>query len=95
MPGITYPRVPGPEVIGMVEAIGPDMLGWDVGTRVGVSVGSVCVRVLRPLPRPAADLPGLLARDAGNVFPARRVPPPRRCLRPGCRSVGSPAETTS
>ena len=39
--GITYPRVPGHEVIGMVEAIGPDVLGWDVGMRVGVSVGSV------------------------------------------------------
>ena len=25
----------------MVEAIGPDVAGWDVGMRVGVSVGSV------------------------------------------------------
>ena len=41
MPGITYPRVRGHEVIGMVEAVGPDVLGWDVGMRVGVSVGSV------------------------------------------------------
>ena len=41
MPGITYPRVPGHEVIGMVEAIGPDVLGWDVSLRVAVSVGSV------------------------------------------------------
>ena len=40
LPG-TYPRVPGLEVIGMVEAIGPDVAGWDVGMRVGVSVGSV------------------------------------------------------
>ena len=41
LPGTTYPRVPGLEVIGMVEAIGPDVAGWDVGMRVGVSVGSV------------------------------------------------------
>jgi NADPH:quinone reductase-like Zn-dependent oxidoreductase len=41
MPGTTYPRVPGHEVIGMVEAIGADVPGWDVGMRVGVSVGSV------------------------------------------------------
>ena len=41
LPGTTYPRVPGHEVIGMVEAIGPDVAGWDVGMRVGVSVGSV------------------------------------------------------
>ena len=39
MPGTTYPRVPGHEVIGMVEAIGADAPGWDVGMRVGVSVG--------------------------------------------------------
>jgi NADPH:quinone reductase-like Zn-dependent oxidoreductase len=41
MPGTTYPRMPGHEVIGMVEAIGADVPGWDVGMRVGVSVGSV------------------------------------------------------
>ena len=41
LPGTTYPWVPGLEVIGMVEAIGPDVAGWDVGMRVGVSVGSV------------------------------------------------------
>ncbi len=36
MPGITYPRVPGHEVIGVIEALGPDVDGWTVGTRVGV-----------------------------------------------------------
>ena len=36
MPGITYPRVPGHEVIGTLEAVGPDVRGWQVGTRVGV-----------------------------------------------------------
>jgi D-arabinose 1-dehydrogenase-like Zn-dependent alcohol dehydrogenase len=41
LPGTTYPWVPGLEVIGMVEAIGPDVAGWDVGMRVGVSVGSL------------------------------------------------------
>jgi D-arabinose 1-dehydrogenase-like Zn-dependent alcohol dehydrogenase len=33
---ITYPRVPGHEVIGTIEALGPDVRGWQVGTRVGV-----------------------------------------------------------
>ena len=43
MPGIPYPRVPGHEVIDMVEAIGPDVLGWDVGLRVGVGwFGGAC-----------------------------------------------------
>ena len=36
MPGISYPRIPGHEVIGIIEAVGSDVEGWDVGTRVGV-----------------------------------------------------------
>jgi alcohol dehydrogenase len=35
-PGITYPRIPGHEVIGAIEALGPDVEGWKVGERVGV-----------------------------------------------------------
>ena len=36
MPGIGYPRVPGHEVIGTIAAIGADVAGWPIGTRVGV-----------------------------------------------------------
>jgi alcohol dehydrogenase len=36
MPGLKYPRIPGHEVIGTLEAIGPDVDGWQTGTRVGV-----------------------------------------------------------
>jgi alcohol dehydrogenase len=40
---ITYPRVPGHEVVGTLEAIGPDVRGWEVGTRVGVGwFGGAC-----------------------------------------------------
>lgn len=35
MPGIKYPRVPGHEVIGTVEAVGPEVDGWKTGMRVG------------------------------------------------------------
>jgi alcohol dehydrogenase len=35
-PGVNYPRIPGHEVIGSLEAIGPEVDGWQVGTRVGV-----------------------------------------------------------
>ncbi len=35
-PGIAYPRVPGHEVIGAVEAIGSDVQGWQIGARAGV-----------------------------------------------------------
>jgi alcohol dehydrogenase len=36
MPGLSYPRVPGHEVIGHVDALGPDVEGWRVGERAGV-----------------------------------------------------------
>ncbi len=36
MPGLTYPRIPGHEVIGVIDALGPDVDGWEVGARVGV-----------------------------------------------------------
>jgi alcohol dehydrogenase len=36
MPGIAYPRIPGHEVIGVIDALGPDVEGWDMGDRVGV-----------------------------------------------------------
>ncbi|HTZ35790.1 MAG TPA: alcohol dehydrogenase [Stellaceae bacterium] len=35
-PNISYPRVPGHEVIGVVDAIGPEVHGWRPGERVGV-----------------------------------------------------------
>jgi D-arabinose 1-dehydrogenase-like Zn-dependent alcohol dehydrogenase len=33
---IQYPRVPGHEVVGVIDAIGPDVARWQVGQRVGV-----------------------------------------------------------
>jgi D-arabinose 1-dehydrogenase-like Zn-dependent alcohol dehydrogenase len=35
-PGITYPRVPGHEVAGVIDAIGTGVLGWQPGQKVGV-----------------------------------------------------------
>jgi D-arabinose 1-dehydrogenase-like Zn-dependent alcohol dehydrogenase len=35
-PGIQYPRVPGHEIIGLVDAVGPGVEGWTAGQRVGV-----------------------------------------------------------
>ena len=35
-PGIQYPRVPGHEVIGLIDAIGSGVDGWTTGQRVGV-----------------------------------------------------------
>jgi D-arabinose 1-dehydrogenase-like Zn-dependent alcohol dehydrogenase len=35
-PGIKYPRVPGHEVAGVIDALGPEVPGWKRGQRVGV-----------------------------------------------------------
>jgi D-arabinose 1-dehydrogenase-like Zn-dependent alcohol dehydrogenase len=35
-PGIEYPRIPGHEVVGLIDAIGADVSEWTSGQRVGV-----------------------------------------------------------
>src|SRR5271168_462934 len=35
-PGLQYPRVPGHEVLGVVDAVGPGVSGWTKGQAVGV-----------------------------------------------------------
>jgi alcohol dehydrogenase, propanol-preferring len=43
VPGITYPRVPGHEVVGKIDAIGEGVTGWKIGQRVGVGyLGGHC-----------------------------------------------------
>lgn len=36
MPGIQYPRVPGHEVIGIIDAVGAGVTNWQCGARVGI-----------------------------------------------------------
>jgi D-arabinose 1-dehydrogenase-like Zn-dependent alcohol dehydrogenase len=36
LPGIQYPRVPGHEVAGVIDAVGPGVPGWQPGQKVGV-----------------------------------------------------------
>ena len=35
-PGLQYPRVPGHEVAGRIDAVGADVTNWKVGQRAGV-----------------------------------------------------------
>ncbi|MGD1158425.1 MAG: alcohol dehydrogenase [Terriglobia bacterium] len=35
-PGIQYPRVPGHEIAGVIDEVGPEVRGWTKGQRVGV-----------------------------------------------------------
>jgi D-arabinose 1-dehydrogenase-like Zn-dependent alcohol dehydrogenase len=44
-PGIQYPRVPGHEVAGIIDAVGSGVAGWEPGQRVGVGWnGGYCGR---------------------------------------------------
>ena len=42
MPGIQYPRVPGHEVVGVVDAVGQGVTRWKPGQRVGVGWHGGC-----------------------------------------------------
>jgi len=43
MPGLEYPRIPGHEVIGTIDALGTDVEGWNIGDRAGVGwFGGAC-----------------------------------------------------
>src|SRR5215216_3225169 len=35
-PGVTYPRVPGHEIAGVIDQVGEDVVEWKAGQRVGV-----------------------------------------------------------
>jgi len=35
-PGIQYPRVPGHEIAGVIDAVGQGVAGWKTGQRVGI-----------------------------------------------------------
>jgi len=44
-PDLTYPRVPGHEVVGVIEKLGASVAGWKAGQRVGVGWhGGHCFR---------------------------------------------------
>jgi D-arabinose 1-dehydrogenase-like Zn-dependent alcohol dehydrogenase len=35
-PGLSYPRIPGHEIAGVIDAIGAGVVGWETGQRVGI-----------------------------------------------------------
>ena len=42
-PNVTYPRVPGHEAVGRIDALGANVRGWTVGQRVGIGfLGGSC-----------------------------------------------------
>ena len=49
-PGIQYPRVPGHEVVGLIDAVGAGVPRWKAGQRVGVGWNGGFCGLLRQLP---------------------------------------------
>ena len=44
-PGLSFPRIPGHEIAGIIDAVGTGVVGWSVGQRVGVGwFGGHCGR---------------------------------------------------
>ena len=48
-PGVSYPRVPGHEVVGKIDAVGHDVANWSVGQRVGVGFSVVRTEPATPV----------------------------------------------
>jgi D-arabinose 1-dehydrogenase-like Zn-dependent alcohol dehydrogenase len=45
MPGIKYPRIPGHEVVGVIDKLGSEVTTWEIGKRVGVGwYGGPCLK---------------------------------------------------
>src|ERR1700681_2002079 len=49
LPGISYPIIPGHEVVGRVEALGPGVTAVKIGDRVGVPLARLHLRRMRLL----------------------------------------------
>jgi D-arabinose 1-dehydrogenase-like Zn-dependent alcohol dehydrogenase len=65
-PGITYPRIPGHEIAGVVDALGEGVANWSKGQRVGIGwIGGHCT-VCQPCRRgqfavcERAQIPGIV-----------------------------------
>ncbi len=41
-PLVSFPRIPGHEIAGIIDAVGAGVAGWEVGQRVGVGRRRLC-----------------------------------------------------
>ena len=80
-PGIVYPRIPGHEVAGVVDALGEGVANWKVGQRVGIGwIGGHCT-VCQPCRRgkfatcERAQIPGIVYDGATGK--QTEIPSPR------------------
>ena len=93
-PGITYPRVPGHEVVGVIDAVGPDVPErWQPGQRVGVGwhggTAATATPAAAATSSPARPAPRSPASRSTAATPSTWSPPRRRSR--GCpRSCRAP-----
>src|SRR5258706_518286 len=76
-PGLTYPRVPGHEVVGKIEAIGPGVQGWKEGQRVGVGfMGGHCGHCppIKPTPTRCPSFQPWTPGPMASIFPTTSWP---------------------
>jgi len=95
-PGIQYPRVPGHEVIGVIDKVGSDVPNWTAGQRVGVGWhGSNCGHC-DPCRRGdyfACQVELLITGISFDELPSVRAEPPQAAMIP--RSPEKSAKPTS
>ena len=65
-PNITYPRVPGHEVAGVVDALGAGVKGWKLGDRVGVGWYGGTVDIATPAAADSSACAWLIARSPAS-----------------------------
>ena len=65
-PGIQYPRVPGHEVAGVIDAVGPGVAGMGARPAGGRRLERRLLRLLRPLPPRASSSPACAARSPAS-----------------------------
>lgn len=65
-PGIEYPRVPGHEIAGIIDAVGADVANWKIGERAGVGWDGGHCNVCRSCRR--GDFITCIKAGTGNLY---------------------------
>ena len=72
-PGITFPRVPGHEVVGVIDAVGKDVSGrWQAGQNMSDSLVGILLAIPNVRLRVALSMQGASHESPGPHFPNAR-----------------------
>ena len=89
LPGIQYPRVPGHEVAGVIDAIGPGVLGWEPGEEGGSRFGTAATAGIATTAAAASFSPASAARSPESLSMAATA---NTCSPPPAVSPRAPAD---